>query len=207
MKAAIDEVIVNGSPIVADATYHEQLSVVVRGVNLWSPIYEFVKADGAEGVPYAPLGGTSDEPLYILMENGTYRIYVNGKLFRTIIIEGVVVPSRPYSQQAAYQSSRITIGSGTVFNRVTSTADCLNYPYKANEERRYFLDAISMLPDDALTIDDISCINASVVYHQFFSGQLQVMIEPSDPSIASAILIRGFIRMVCNYEQQRRRRR
>lgn len=207
MKAAIDEVIVNGSPIYEDMTFNVQLSVIIRGVNLWSPIYEFVKMDGAEEIPYAPLGGTSDEPLYILMGNGTYRIYVNGKLFRTIIIEGVVVPPTPYSRQAAMQSSRVYVSSGYVFNPVYSTGDCLNYPYKADEERRYFLDGITLLQADPLTIDDISCINASVVYHQFASGQLQVMIEPSDPSIASAILIRGFIRMVCNYEQRRRRRR
>lgn len=188
-------------------TYNVQLSVVVRGSGLWGGNFEFVKKEGHQIIPYAPLGGTSDEPLYILMENGNYRIYVNGKLFRTIIVEGVVIPSKPYSRQAAMQSSRLTVSSGTVFNPVYSFGDCLNYPYKADDERRYFLDAITLLPDDALTIDDISCINASVVYHQFASGQLQVMIEPSDPSIASAVLIRGFIRMVCNYEQQRRRRR
>lgn len=184
-------------------TYNVQLSVIVRGSGLWGSNFEFVKKEGRHETQYTPLGGSSGSPLYILTDNGVYRIYANGKLFRTITIEGMVIPEQPYSRI----TGQIRLPDNTRINERTSRTRCLNYPFRLTESGSLFY--VSLTPASGVTwnLDEVTAVNCSNFTKRLYSSNLQVSFRPTDPSLPSWVAYQGVIYFVANYDEQQRKRR
>ena len=188
-------------------TYNVQLSVIVRGSGLWGPQYEFVKVEGHQEVQYTPLGGTPTEPLYILGDNGIYRIYCNGYLIRTITIDGMAMPEQRYSRIEAYLSQTTGWAEDSPLHREYTSARCLNYPYKTEGSYKYMFVRIYGKSGEDLSPSDVEKINATVIVQTKSGSSVWIKVAPIDEGLPVVMTLEGVIVYVGNYEQQRRRRR
>lgn len=188
-------------------TYNVQLSVIVRGSGLWGSNFEFVRKEGHDEVQYTPLGGSPDAPLFIITDNGVYRIYANGQLYRTITVEGMVIPDASFRNIYAYQSPGGTLNIQDCINEMVTSERCLNYPYKVSEDYPNFLlrfvSALpSGLPPDTFVYEGCTRVSGRASATSYYRN-----IVPTNDGLPCVIRYQGVIIFVGNYEQQRRRRR
>lgn len=203
MKATIDEIIVNGSPIYEDMTFNVQLSVVVRGSGFFRGNMEFVKVEEGREVQYTPLGGTPTAPLFILTDNGVYRIYCNGYLYRTITIEGMILPTQPYRKLQCGHVRR----NGQEWGYSSTAGRCLNYPARTEENSPRFVLYITAEDDFTLDVSELSYENCGSITAGATAAGVRVYFAPSDDSKPSVIRYEDVICLVTNYDEQQRRRR
>lgn len=188
-------------------TYNVQLSVIVRGSGLWGPQYEFVKVEGHQEVQYTPLVGTPTEPLYILGDNGIYRIYCNGYLVRTITIDGMAMPEQPYLKIEAFLDKTAAWSGGSPLHLESTSARCLNYPYKTEDPYKYLTVRITAKSGGVIMPADVIKINANVVAQAQSGLTAYIKVTPINEDLPVVMTLEGVIVFVGNYEQQRRRRR
>ncbi len=188
-------------------TYNVQLSVIVRGSGFWSGNMEFVKVEDGREVHYTPLGGSSDAPLFILTDNGVYRIYCNGFIYRTITIEGMVMPEQPYSKIDCGMNTSGNIALTTRTNVMQTSERCLNYPFKPTDERPFFMIELVLTDLDYLSWSNVQRENIRISQNRTQSNLLLASFQPIKAAEPVIMRIDGVIVFVGNYEQQRRRRR
>lgn len=183
------------------------MNVVIRGSALWSGNFDFVRKEGHQEIPFTPLGGTADAPLFILTDNGTYRIYCNGKLFRTITIDGLVIPEQATTTINCSLKKGSDASYANSSSRRQTAARCLNYPLMVNENYPNLLIDLRLVSGEVVTSDRFSVTNAQILTSRFESAQTWAVITPIDETLPAVALIDDVIILVANYEQPPRRRR
>lgn len=184
-------------------TYNVQLSVIVRGSGFWSGNMEFVKVEEGREVQYTPLGGSHDAPLFILTDNGIYRIYCNGYIYRTITIAGMVLPIQPYSKIDCGISSNLSSRSDL---RSTGMR-CLNYPIKPTDEKPYYFIIYTRAEGQSIPRDKFSFTGIIIREARYEGYRVVFLLEPLSPSSPTIIMTENVISFVGNYDEQQRRRR
>lgn len=105
--------------------------VRVYGENLTAPFVTLTFGD----VEYTPLAKGEGYIEFILGDNGTATISVDGSRFMSFEVEGIVVPEEAPFDFVMSQY----LDSNNRINRVAvSKLNCLNYPYLYNEDYPYF---------------------------------------------------------------------
>lgn len=188
-------------------SYNIQLSVTVRGKNLWAPQFMFVRVENSREIPYTPLGGSAESPSFILTDNGTYRIYCNGYLYRTITIEDAVLPTKKTTNVAGkLEKEKVQNPTGGAYYEIT-TERCLNYARQISETYPYIHATFFRGSGVTLLPSDFELINAVNENYYVAGQQNHFIVSPIDDSLPVVIYLYGYIAFVGNYEQQRRRRR
>lgn len=188
-------------------TYNVQLSVTVRGRNLWAPQFEFVKVEDGQEIAYTPIGGTAESPIYLLTDNGTYRIYCNGSRVRKIVIDGLVMPAKEWRRITMRQKGNLYQDFTDTANEMFSEGYCINYPYRITGNYPYFLARFTRISGIPVDFSEISFYNARMLSRWSSETQDLFIFEPIDPTLVAVVEWKSVICIVTNYEQSSRRRR
>ena len=197
--ATITSVAVNGSvnPLINGriVTYNQPVTLVISGENMTSDNV-WLEHDG---IRYTPLSVDGDKWTYILGDNGTNRIYINGNLYGGIAISGIVVPATLPVIMIMSQTSDAG-AAPTSINGMTITGNCINYPYKAVEDYPCFQLFLSRGSTEDFPEEDFVGMNCSLSWYPSGGGvSVKIGIEPTDASEPCYITYQGFIVAVFNY--------
>lgn len=151
------------------------------------------------GVLYTPLESSDTYAYYLLGDNGTNKVMLNGKNFCTIIVKDIVVPEGlPNRLEGLLYAS----SSDTSNRMILQTASCLQYPYKVSEAYPYFLLTIGknsspFTDDDANNYTFVNCTMETMNVYQETSIRTRVSVV--DSTKPAYITYQGFIIAVFNY--------
>lgn len=151
------------------------------------------------GVLYTPLVSSDTYAYYLLGDNGTNKVMLNGKYFFGVEVSGIVVPAflpinftygltETFSPQGAWSASQ---------NKVTN---CVNYPVLLGEGRYL---KIQIMREDSPSFDfsALECQNGTIVTNEEYSSSMYniVVAEATDLTKPTYITYQGFIIAVSNY--------
>lgn len=109
--------------------------VRVYGQNLTSPFVTLT----FEGVEYTPLTQGEGYIEFILGDNGTATISVDGSPFMSIEVEGIVIPESLNRGKGMGQSESVSTNWSVPINKQSNSELCINYPFKITEDYPYFV--------------------------------------------------------------------
>lgn len=151
------------------------------------------------GVLYTPLVSSDTYAYYLLGDNGTNKVMLNGGNFFTIEVRDVVIPNGMDGLVSAYQSDVPAVGGGNNINAKSSNNYCINYPYKVEESHPYYRIRIkgTFVSEDLTNLDFVNCSeNSSVINSE---NNIVVNISVTDTAKPAYITYQGFIVAVFNY--------
>ena len=153
-----------------------------------------------DGVEYTPLATTDNSVTFILGDNGTNRIYVNGKYSFAVKIEGVVVPGELPLPLAMLQTPQTGASTGSI-NERSVRSNCINYNYTASDSFPFFLLFVGDQKFPFTNIEEFEFFNCSAEPKLSGTGaRVYMYASIIDNSKPSYITYKGFIIAVFNYE-------
>lgn len=201
LKASFVRATANGAELIGgkgrifDVTGSQTLVVTGRHMsdeNVWLMAGE---------VRYTPLVREDGSWTYILGDNGTYKLYVNGNLYLGLSVSGIVVPEWLPTRWRGYQmpTDALTGEEASGINRLSvENANCINYPNTATESYPYFLFISSKaIPSD----ENIEVVNGTIAGTSFGVAYSRFSILPTDASKVCYVTCQGFIIAVFNYSE------
>lgn len=151
------------------------------------------------GVLYTPLESNDTYAYYLLGDNGTNKIMLNGKNYSTIIVKDIIVPEELPTRLSMRQKSdtSVTGESSTSTNYENlSSANCINYPYTVIEDYPYYL----FFPHISDTSEsDWGFSNCAMNNFSTSDTMTRINVSVTDPSKPAYITYQGFIIAVFNY--------
>lgn len=152
-----------------------------------------------DGVEYTPLASTDGSVTFILGDNGTNRIYVNGEYSFGVQISGIEVPTEINARVNAYQTSKSLIAGGENANNTTEFSKCINYPYVANETYPYFrFHFYGTFTEEELA--KLTLYNCTSNAQQIdTNADILINVSVTDATKPAYITYKGFIIAVFNY--------
>lgn len=151
------------------------------------------------GVLYTPLESSDTYAYYLLGDNGTNKVMLNGKNFSTIRIKDVVVPDVLPLHMELSQRETGSVASPAVNNIVGYNVKCLNYPYKATEMLPYFGYRIGSTAKPFTDAEGLEGVNCTLLRSGSAENYRYVSALPTETSNPAYIKYRGFIVAVFNY--------
>lgn len=151
------------------------------------------------GVLYTPLESSYTYAYYLLGDNGTNKVMLNGKNFSTVIVKNIVVPEGLPTRINAWQSRTTSVFevSEDVINHVRiDSASCINYPHRINEGYPYYLLSFSI---GNMVEENIAFVNCSINNTQFSAQIGRLNVSVTDPTKPAYIKYQDFIIAVFNY--------
>ena len=148
------------------------------------------------GVLYTPLESSDTYAYFLLGDNGTNKVMLNGKNYCTVIIKDIIVPQELPARINLFQKSGIGIDSGNTINSKAVIGNCINYPYKVNQEYPNYL--LLAYVGESVS-EDWELINCSINGHQYDNNPSRLNVSVNDPTKTAYIKYKGFIIAVFNY--------
>ena len=191
----ITRVTANGAALQNAAVLSGSQVVRVYGSKLYGNGYSFQH----NGIEYVPLSSTDEYDEYILTDNGSYIISIDGQRYMSFSVQGVSMPSD-------------MTGNGYVVfvdanedpipePNVSAVNGCVNFPYKVNASRPSFY--VNIFFDDIAGIvqSDFTCIGGSIdkMYTDAPSNRVSLIITPSDSNATCYCSYKDYIIFVGNY--------
>lgn len=194
-SATISSVTANGSAVSNGDALQGSQQLRVNGVGLDTDTLRLTFND----TEYTPLEQGSNYLGYILGDNGTVKIYLNGVLYMVFSVEGITIPSDIVGRKGMWLSKTDDVYfTQTILQRQTED-NCINYPHSTTEEYPYYgyqqLDraAGSMNPEK------FTAENATIVYNGQYSTSWRLKLQHIDASKPAWLMYDGFIIAVFNY--------
>lgn len=148
---------------------------------------------------YTPLSSSGDSITYILGDNGTNTIYVNGLVAFRVVVSGVVVPEALPSYMNMSQRDGASASSPAVNLIVMDSVNCINYPYKATEELAYFGLRLGVSSKPFTDTEGFEGVNCTLNIPSATEVWVYVSALPTDATKPAYITYQGFIIAVFNY--------
>lgn len=148
---------------------------------------------------YTPLSVDGNSWTYILGDNGTYRVYVNGNFYFGLTISGVTVPEGLGINMQVYQqkNNSLTYSSSNTGESVTERdVNCINASLKVTDDYPYIR---YVAYNSALTLSDFAVVNGSIENSGNTDAVSIVIVSITDPTKPAYITYQGFIVAVFNY--------
>lgn len=169
--------------------------VRVYGENLTAPFVTLTFGD----VEYTPLTQGEGYIEFILGDNGTATISVDGEEFMTFSVEGIVVPEGLPSTMAMWRKYYYDGGVDGLADKKEVTANCINYPYIVTEELRAFRFRPRLGNSDA-DRDKFSFVNCECIFNAWNTAtQISLNLRPIDANKPCIVKWEDFIIAVFNY--------
>lgn len=151
------------------------------------------------GVLYTPLESSDTYAYYLLSDNGTNKVMLNGKNFCTVEVRDVVIPVKMDGLVTAYQSSSSATGGGDNINSKSSNNYCINYPYTVNESHPYYRMRLygTFDEEDLTKLAYVNCSENNISINN--DGDIVVNVSVTDATKPSYITYQGFVIAVFNY--------
>lgn len=198
-KARVLSAYVNGSLATADLESFPSYSGVVTleiSVNGWDDDTCYLMFGD---VRYTPLATDGNKRTYIIGDNGSVRIYINGILWGGFDVSGIVVPEGfPVEMRMAQKSNDDRFWTPAAQQNPTDfqVVNCINYPFKAVEGYPNFMLQVRYPQYDAEELALVNCsVNASEVTETVFN----LNVAPVDATKPAYLTYQGFIIAVFNY--------
>lgn len=185
----------NGTEISDGESLSGSQVVRVYGSNLTPPYFSL----WFNGVEYTPLDYGDGYVEYVLNDNGTATINVDGNPFMSFEIEGVVVPSRLPSYMSIGQAMA---WNQPVVNKIDGTYKCINYPRMYDEANKYFVLALTKeTPSWAeANFSDFEGHNCTIERSQTGTpNQMRILALVDDKDSVAWLTYQDFIIAVFNY--------
>lgn len=191
----ITKVTANGATIANAATLSGSQAIRVYGNSLYGQGYRFVH----NGVDYTPLSSTAEYDEYILTDNGSYIIYVDGEVYMSFSVTGISLPSD--LNGTVYGTVEDENFEPDYSRGVDVSTGCLNYPVKATESYPNYLVFVSGAGLDAEKVNNFVANNATINTSFFDSenSRIGLTLTPTDTSSPIWVSYEGFIVFVSNY--------
>ena len=152
-------------------------------------------------VRYTPLAVDGNKRTYIITDNGSARIYINGVLYGGFSVSGVVFPEDLDGPLTSYQSNtdRSSVNADTLRNRLAVNEGCVNYPFIADDTWSWFMLTIYRPEDFVWNDDDFVFVNCSKVYLDYNTGW-RLKVSVTDATKPAYVTYQGAIFWVFNYQ-------
>lgn len=131
-QGIITRVTANDAALQNAAVLSGSQTIRVYGTKLYGNGYSFVH----NGVEYTPLSSTDEYDEFILTDNGSYFIYIDGQKYMSFSVQGITMPTDITGQVNARQTPGQSLADAV--NVVEGANGCVNYPYKSSQELPYF---------------------------------------------------------------------
>lgn len=153
-----------------------------------------------DGIRYTPLSRAADSWTYILGTNGVNRIYINGQLYGGVEVTGADRPSDLSLVRRIGQLSEGSSSFDSAVNKVTVSAECVNYPYRANESYPNFVMLIGS-DGSEMQESDFTGHNCELSSYTFVTAlnQARMVASVTDSDAPAYVMYKGFIVAVFNY--------
>lgn len=150
-------------------------------------------------VRYTPLATDGNKRTYIIGDNGSARIYINGGLYGGFEVSGIEVPELSQHKRMLQLPPNSWAASDGV-NRKDVVSNCINYPYLASDSYPRFMLVVLNVPERPLDSDfvGVNC-DLQTIFYETDAQFLSVNIELVDPTEPAYITYQGFIIAVFNY--------
>lgn len=151
------------------------------------------------GVRYTPLATDGNKRTYVIGDNGSVRIYINGGLYGGFDVSGVVVPDGLPTRMAITRCSVQSLSTDPQNLEgwlVESSTNCINFPKVADSTWPYFYLYFS---DYVVAEEDIVWHNAGTVLYRAADGHCWFNVTPESPLLPVYAEVDGFIIAVFNY--------
>lgn len=149
------------------------------------------------GVLYTPLESSDTYAYYLLGDNGTNKVMLNGKNFSTVIVKDVVVPGLLTGSGFAGQYASVSLSSEKINSTFFNNANCINYPFLFNEDYPVFTIAVGF--EESPSSEDYTFVNCNREGGSYFNKLDYLLCKVTDTSKPAYITYQGFIIAVFNY--------
>ena len=169
--------------------------VRVYGENLTAPFVTLTFG----GVEYTPLGQGEDYIEYIIDDNGTATISVDGNTFMSMEVEGNVVPEGlPCRMDAGLSNNDSSIyrPSELIHEVRRNNVKCIQYPYKSEGDYTYFAFHLYFIERNN---DNFTFVNCTLNGTTLGTLAMGINVSVLDSSKVAWIEWKGFIIAVFNY--------
>lgn len=167
----------------------------VYGNQLYGNGYSFVH----NGIEYVPLRSTDDYDEFILTENGSYIINIDGQRYMSFSVQGIVYPSEMTGVIYAYL---VDAGNNNIAGSRRETDDyCLNYPLKVGGDAVFLNPNVFFESLDNVQESDFEVVNGtfSTLTLVTASNLALMIITPTDADKVVYVTYKGVIIFVGNY--------
>lgn len=156
-EASISSVTANGSAVTEGSTLEGSQELIITGSNLSTRSVKVF----FDNVEYTPLNTGEGFMRYVIGDNGSVRIVVNGQSYLNFSVSGIVVPEFLPTRIRMMLHSNATVGGGadTYSDSYEVNANCINYPTMVNSSFPYYY---MQLRDVELSTEDMEFHNCSV---------------------------------------------
>ena len=191
----ITRVTANGAALQNAAVLSGSQTIRVYGNKLYGNGYSFVH----DGIEYTPLSSTDEYDEFVLTADGSYVIYVDGRVYMSFSVSDVTMPADMTGKVNGRQATT-TSTVGAINERQINTG-CLNYPFRVSSEYPLFCIFMGFVDAAPAGIDDFEAVNCELSGWQI-SGDgksLYVYADPTDNNAPCYIKYKGYIFFVANY--------
>lgn len=185
----------NGTDISDGASLSGSQVVRVYGDNLTPPYFSL----WFNGVEYTPLDYGDGYVEYLLQDNGTATINLEGRVFMSFEVSDITIPSElPVKVNAGQRDNVNTDYQPThVYEYVSySRRNCLNFPRLYNSAYPYFYFIFEF---SAESQDDFAVVNGTIEASNVPATTSRFVISVTDISKPAYLTYKGFIIAVFNY--------
>lgn len=170
-------------------------TIRVYGNQLYGNGYSFVH----NGVEYTPLGSTDEYDEYMLTDNGTYIIYIDGQRYMSFSVSGIVMPSDMTGDVFAYLQDESN--HNIVESLGATLSGCLNYPRVISEAAPKM--RVYMRVNDAESLDESDFVVHGGSIDSFTASTsanlAELLITPTSADEVVYITYKDYIYFVGNY--------
>lgn len=194
-QGIITRVTANDAALQNAAILYGSQSIKVYGDKLYGNGYKFVH----NGIEYVPLSSTDEYDEFVLTDNGSYTIYIDGQRYMSFSVRDIGMPSDMTGQVNARQTPGMSLADAV--NVVEASNGCVNYPYKSSQELPYFCLFVAFDEQAPASEDDFRGYNCTLSGYSVGSSGDSCLIyaSPIDADKPAYVTYKNFIIFVGNY--------
>lgn len=154
-----------------------------------------------DDIEYTPLSSSGDSITFVLGDNGTNTIYVNGLVAFRVVVSGVVVPDLSQAKRMG-QMPPNGVSISDAINVESVVANCINYAHTVSDS--YPLVRLVVADNAEAPLESDFTGDNCVLKHYAFSestGVLSLDAEVTDRTKPAWISYQGYIIAVFNYTE------
>lgn len=194
-QGIITRVTANGAALQNAAVLSGSQNIRVYGNKLYGAGYSF----SHNGIEYTPLSSTDEYDEFLLTDNGTYIISIDGQRYMSFSVQGISTPSflTGYIEGGLVTDTSVFVP----VPQFQTQSGCLNAPVKVTSQSPYIIAIIRVNDMDAVTRDDFIAHNATVVGYDEIPDNMNVVVwlAPVDTDETVWLEVNGYIVTVSNY--------
>lgn len=198
-SATIEEVTLNGgvvsNPFGRTIQVTGPQTLVISGKGLTSESVKLMHGDTL----YTPLVSDPESLTYILGDNGTNRVFLNGQFSFGVEVGNVVVPAGLPTDFRMMLNSSATLNptqAVRLYDLTVQGATCINFPHKVEEGYTYFYLSAAI---SGSTVSDFGMTNCELYNSESEEARTKMIVTVTDPTKPAYITYQGFIVAVFNY--------